>query len=71
MVKQGQVKGAMPKKAIVVACVFLVIAFLFQNFIFAIPSGIALIFIITGFSKRSQFEQELESIQKEIDTIRR
>lgn len=71
MVKRGQIKGATPKTAIIVACVFLVIALLFQNIIFAIPSGIAAIFIISGLSKKNQYTQELEAIQKEIDNQRR
>lgn len=67
MVKNGQIKGATPKKAITVACVFAVIALLFQSIYLAIPAGIALIFVAIGFSKKSAYSKEKQEIQNEID----
>lgn len=69
MVAEGHVRGSVPKTPLIVAIVMLLCGMVIHP-IFLIGTAIAGIMVISGFSKKSSYEEEAQRIREEINSLK-
>lgn len=69
MVAEGHVRGSVPKTPLIVAIVMLLCGMVIHP-IFLIGTAIAGVMVVSGFSKKSSYEEEAQRIREEINSLK-
>lgn len=70
MVAEGHVRGSVPKTPLIVAVIMLLCGIAIHP-VFFIGTAIAGIMVFMGFSKKSTYEEEVQRLKNEIESLKR